>query len=116
MRWLFLDAVPNMGNRSPAHPLERIWEWLAASEQQHSRAGTDGLGQWAQGHSEALMARDRGGLRRRPRPRLRGTWIAELDGRRLGCVFCVAANQTTHDRAEVPLGRGSIDCEGMAGT
>ncbi len=35
---------------------------------------------------------DRGRLRRRPRQRREAAWIAELDGRRVGCVFCVAGD------------------------
>ena len=37
---------------------------------------------------------DRGRLRRHgPDPGQRGAWIAELDGERVGCVFCVRGDE-----------------------
>ncbi len=39
---------------------------------------------------EALVARIVADYAAGPDPRAEGAWVAELDGRRVGCVFCVA--------------------------
>jgi GNAT superfamily N-acetyltransferase len=44
---------------------------------------------------EALVARIVADYAARHDPAREGAWIAELDGRRVGCVFCVAADATT---------------------
>jgi GNAT superfamily N-acetyltransferase len=44
---------------------------------------------------EALVARIVADYAARHDPRREAAWIAELDGRRVGCVFCVAADATT---------------------
>jgi GNAT superfamily N-acetyltransferase len=44
---------------------------------------------------EALVARIVADYAASHDPAREGAWIAELDGRRVGCVFCVAADATT---------------------
>jgi GNAT superfamily N-acetyltransferase len=44
---------------------------------------------------EALVARIVADYAARHDPTREAAWIAELDGRRVGCVFCVAADTTT---------------------
>jgi GNAT superfamily N-acetyltransferase len=44
---------------------------------------------------EALVARIVADYAAGPDPAREGAWIAEVDGRRAGCVFCVAADETT---------------------
>jgi GNAT superfamily N-acetyltransferase len=44
---------------------------------------------------EALVARIVADYAAKHDPAREGAWIAELDGRRVGCVFCVAADETT---------------------
>jgi len=44
---------------------------------------------------EALVARIVADYAARHDPERESAWIAELDGRRVGCVFCVAADATT---------------------
>ena len=44
---------------------------------------------------EALVARIVADYAAGHDPAREGAWIAELDGRRVGCVFCVAADATT---------------------
>ena len=44
---------------------------------------------------EALVARIVADYAQDHDPAREGAWIAELDGRRVGCVFCVAADETT---------------------
>ena len=44
---------------------------------------------------EALVARIAADYAAGPDPAREGAWIAELDGRRAGCVFCVAAGGNT---------------------
>lgn len=44
---------------------------------------------------EALVARIVADYATRHDPERERAWIAELDGRRVGCVFCVAADETT---------------------
>jgi GNAT superfamily N-acetyltransferase len=44
---------------------------------------------------EALVARIVADYAAQHDPAREGAWIAELDGRRVGCVFCVAADATT---------------------
>jgi GNAT superfamily N-acetyltransferase len=44
---------------------------------------------------EALVARIVADYAARHDPAREAAWIAELDGRRVGCVFCVAADTTT---------------------
>jgi GNAT superfamily N-acetyltransferase len=44
---------------------------------------------------EALVARIVADYASGHDPAREGAWIAELDGRRVGCVFCVAADATT---------------------
>ena len=44
---------------------------------------------------EALVARIVAEYAARHDPAREAAWIAELDGRRVGCVFCVAADETT---------------------
>lgn len=38
---------------------------------------------------------DRGDYAHNHDPRREAAWVAELDGERIGCVFCVAADDTT---------------------
>ena len=44
---------------------------------------------------EALVAKIVADFASNHDPRREAAWIAELDGRRVGCVFCVAADATT---------------------
>jgi GNAT superfamily N-acetyltransferase len=44
---------------------------------------------------EALVAKIVADYATRHDPEREHAWIAELDGRRVGCVFCVAADETT---------------------
>ena len=44
---------------------------------------------------EALVARIVADFAARPDPEREAAWIAEADGRRAGCVFCVAADDDT---------------------
>src|SRR5262249_32864579 len=44
---------------------------------------------------EALVARIVADYAANHDSRREGAWIAELEGRRVGCVFCVAADETT---------------------
>jgi len=44
---------------------------------------------------EALVARIVADYAAQHDPAREAAWIAELDGRRIGCVFCVAADATT---------------------
>ena len=44
---------------------------------------------------EALVARIVADYAADHDPTRQAAWIAELDGRRVGCVFCVAADETT---------------------
>jgi GNAT superfamily N-acetyltransferase len=44
---------------------------------------------------EALVARIVADYAAAHDPRREAAWIAELDGRRVGCIFCVAADETT---------------------
>jgi|SRR5882724_1838439 len=44
---------------------------------------------------EALVARIVADYASQRDPAREAAWIAELDGRRVGCVFCVAADETT---------------------
>jgi GNAT superfamily N-acetyltransferase len=44
---------------------------------------------------EALVARIVADFADDPDPRRQAAWIAELDGRRVGCVFCVSADAET---------------------
>ncbi len=44
---------------------------------------------------EALVARIVADYAERRDPEREAAWIAEVDGRRAGCVFCVAADETT---------------------
>jgi GNAT superfamily N-acetyltransferase len=44
---------------------------------------------------EALVAEIVAGYARAPAPEGQAAWIAELDGRRAGCVFCVPADRKT---------------------
>jgi GNAT superfamily N-acetyltransferase len=44
---------------------------------------------------EGLVARIVADYAAKHDPRREAAWIAELDGRRVGCVFCVAADATT---------------------
>jgi len=44
---------------------------------------------------EALVARIVADYATQRDPAREAAWIAELDGRRVGCVFCVAADETT---------------------
>ena len=44
---------------------------------------------------EALVARIVADYAAERDPKREAAWIAELDGRRVGCIFCVAADETT---------------------
>lgn len=44
---------------------------------------------------EALVARVAADYAQQHDPRREAAWIAECDGRRAGCVFCIAADHTT---------------------
>ena len=44
---------------------------------------------------EALVARIVADFAARPDPTRTAAWIAELDGRRVGCVFCTSADEET---------------------
>lgn len=44
---------------------------------------------------EALVARIVADYAAAHDPKREAAWIAELDGRRVGCIFCVAADETT---------------------
>lgn len=46
-------------------------------------------------HFEALVARIVADYAADHDPAREAAWIAEVDGRRVGCVFCVAENETT---------------------
>ena len=46
-------------------------------------------------HLRGARGQDRRRLRRPPRPGCEAAWIAEVDGTRAGCVFCVRENATT---------------------
>jgi len=58
---------------------------------------------------EALVARIVAGFAAERDPAREAAWIAEVDGRRVGCVFCVAADETSAKLRLLlvhPAGRG----------
>jgi GNAT superfamily N-acetyltransferase len=52
---------------------------------------------------EALVARIVADFAAAPDPARATAWIAELDGRRVGCVFCVPAHEDTADERTAQL-------------
>ena len=52
---------------------------------------------------EALVARIVADYAAGPDPACDGAWIAELDGRRVGCVFCVAGDEPGDSRLRILL-------------
>jgi hypothetical protein len=67
-------------------------------EQQHARARSDGGELYAaefdwDSSFEALVARIVADHAQQHDPAREAAWIAELDGQRVGCVFCVAADE-----------------------
>ena len=83
-----------MAGLSPAHirPLGRPgdlgWVVMAHGELYAREFGWDTS-------FEALVAGIVADYARSHDPRREAAWIAEIDGRRVGCVFCVAADATT---------------------
>jgi GNAT superfamily N-acetyltransferase len=64
------------------------WVVLAHGEQYHAEYGWDTS-------FEALVARIVADYATTHDPDREAAWIAEIDGRRIGCVFCVAADDST---------------------
>ena len=64
------------------------WVVMAHGEQYAAEFGWDT-------DFEALVARIVADYAANPRPGSQAAWIAEMGGRRVGCVFCVAADDTT---------------------
>jgi GNAT superfamily N-acetyltransferase len=74
--------------RSLDRPGDLGWVVMAHGEVYAAEFGWDGT-------FEALVARIVADYAGAHDPRREAAWIAELDGRRVGCVFCVAADETT---------------------
>jgi len=73
--------------RRLGHPGDLGWVVMAHGELYAAEFGWDSI-------FEALVARIVADYAAAP-PGRQAAWIAEVDGRRVGCVFCVAADDTT---------------------
>ena len=74
--------------RALGHPGDLGWVVQAHGEVYAAEFGWDAS-------FEALVARIVADFAGRTDPTRQAAWIAELDGRRVGCVFCVAADAET---------------------
>jgi GNAT superfamily N-acetyltransferase len=78
--------------RALVRPLDRPgdlgWVVMAHGELYHAEYGWDT-------NMEALVARIVADYATAHDPAREAAWIAELDGRRVGCIFCVAQDATT---------------------
>jgi GNAT superfamily N-acetyltransferase len=74
--------------RPLGHPGDLGWVVMAHGEVYAAEFGWDTS-------FEALVARIVADYAGHHDPAREAAWIAELDGRRMGCVFCVAADDTT---------------------
>jgi GNAT superfamily N-acetyltransferase len=80
--------MPQVTIRALDRPGDLGWVVMAHGEVYAAEFGWDGT-------FEALVARIVADYAGAHDPRREAAWIAELDGRRVGCVFCVAADETT---------------------
>ena len=74
--------------RPLGHPGDLGWVAMAHGEQYAAEFGWDT-------DFEALVARIVADFAAGADPRREAAWIAERDGERVGCVFCVAADEST---------------------
>jgi GNAT superfamily N-acetyltransferase len=74
--------------RPLGEPGDLGWVTMAHGEVYASEFGWDGT-------FEALVAKIVAEYASDLDPAREGAWIAEVDGRRVGCIFCVAADDTT---------------------
>jgi GNAT superfamily N-acetyltransferase len=81
-------STPQSRIRALGHPGDLGWVVMAHGETYAKEFGWDTS-------FEALVARIVADFAGQQDPRREAAWIAELDGRRVGCVFCVAADATT---------------------
>lgn len=97
--------------RELGHPGDLGWVIAAHGEVYGAEFGWDTT-------FEALVAQIVADFARRHQPAREAAWIAELDGRRAGCVFCVADDEETArlrlllvspDGRGVGLGRALVD-------
>ena len=80
--------MPQVTIRALDRPGDLGWVVMAHGEVYAAEFGWDGT-------FEALVARIVADYAGAHDPQREAAWIAELDGRRVGCVFCVAADETT---------------------
>jgi GNAT superfamily N-acetyltransferase len=81
-------STPQNRIRALGSPGDLGWVVMAHGETYASEFGWDTS-------FEALVARIVADFAGQHDPSRESAWIAELDGRRVGCVFCVAADATT---------------------
>src|SRR5215469_16501357 len=81
-------SKPRIEVRRLGRPGDLGWVVMAHGETYAAEFGWDGS-------FEALVARIVADYAACGDPAREAAWIAELDGRRVGCVFCVAADETT---------------------
>ncbi len=79
---------PRIGIRRLGRPGDLGWVVMAHGEVYAAEFGWDAS-------FEALVARIVADYAASNDPARETAWIAEVDGRRVGCVFCVAADETT---------------------
>jgi GNAT superfamily N-acetyltransferase len=79
---------PEIRIRPLGRPGDLGWVLMAHGEQYATEFGWDT-------DFEALVARIVADYAANHRPGRQAAWIAEMGGRRVGCVFCVAADDTT---------------------
>ena len=80
--------MPQVTIRALSRPGDLGWVVMTHGEVYAAEFGWDGT-------FEALVARIVADFAGAHDPRREAAWIAELDGRRVGCVFCVAADEST---------------------
>ncbi|WP_231618916.1 GNAT family N-acetyltransferase [Nonomuraea sp. SBT364] len=83
-----MGTMGTMAIRRLGRPGDLGWVVMAHGETYAAEFGWDG-------DFEALVARIVADYAADHDPAREAAWIAELDGRRVGCVFCVAADRTT---------------------
>lgn len=81
-------STPRSRIRALGEPGDLGWVVMAHGETYASEFGWDT-------RFEALVARIVADFAGQNDPQREAAWIAEIDGRRVGCVFCVAADATT---------------------
>jgi GNAT superfamily N-acetyltransferase len=82
------ESTPQTRIRPLGQPGDLGWVVMANAEVYAAEYGWDAT-------FETLAARIVADYAAVPDPFREGAWIAELDGRRAGCVFCVQAGETT---------------------